>query len=124
MCKGWRLAVTYVISEPCIDVKNRSCIEECPVDCIYEVDRMLYIHPEEGVARGARAALHPPWGGGGLRGRGACLPVGGHLLRRRRAGPVEGLHHRQRHLLHRGRGSARLPGRGGERWRCAARRRI
>jgi NAD-dependent dihydropyrimidine dehydrogenase PreA subunit len=30
--------VTYVISEPCIDVKDKSCIEECPVDCIYEDD--------------------------------------------------------------------------------------
>ena len=37
--------MTYVISEPCIDVKDKSCIEECPVDCIYEGDRMLYIHP-------------------------------------------------------------------------------
>ncbi|MGA0986273.1 MAG: ferredoxin, partial [Candidatus Nanopelagicales bacterium] len=28
--------MTYVISEPCVDVKDKSCIEECPVDCIYE----------------------------------------------------------------------------------------
>jgi len=27
--------VTYVIAQPCIDVKDKSCIEECPVDCIY-----------------------------------------------------------------------------------------
>jgi NAD-dependent dihydropyrimidine dehydrogenase PreA subunit len=25
--------VTYVIGEPCIDVMDRACVEECPVDC-------------------------------------------------------------------------------------------
>ncbi|MFP4635822.1 MAG: ferredoxin [Nitriliruptoraceae bacterium] len=39
--------MAYVIAEPCIDVKDRACVEECPVDCIYEGDRMLYIHPSE-----------------------------------------------------------------------------
>ena len=39
--------MTYTIAEPCIDVKDKACIEECPVDCIYEGPRMLYIHPEE-----------------------------------------------------------------------------
>src|SRR5674536_366548 len=28
--------VTYVIAEPCVDVKDKACIDECPVDCIYE----------------------------------------------------------------------------------------
>ena len=28
--------MTCVIAEPCIDVKDKGCIEECPVDCIYE----------------------------------------------------------------------------------------
>ena len=27
--------VTYTIAEPCIDVKDKACVEECPVDCIY-----------------------------------------------------------------------------------------
>jgi NAD-dependent dihydropyrimidine dehydrogenase PreA subunit len=35
--------VAYTISEPCIGLKDKSCIEECPVDCIYEGDPMLYI---------------------------------------------------------------------------------
>ncbi|MPZ74666.1 MAG: ferredoxin [Nitriliruptorales bacterium] len=39
--------MVYVIAEPCIDVKDKSCVEECPVDCIYEGERMLYIQPEE-----------------------------------------------------------------------------
>ena len=43
----------YVIAEPCIDVRDKSCVEECPVDCIYEGDRMLYIHPDECVDCGA-----------------------------------------------------------------------
>lgn len=39
--------MSFVIGSSCIDVKDKSCIEECPVDCIYEGDRMLYIHPTE-----------------------------------------------------------------------------
>jgi hypothetical protein len=37
--------VTYVIAEPCVDVLDRACVEECPVDCIYEGKRALYIAP-------------------------------------------------------------------------------
>ena len=37
----------YVIAEPCINVKDKACVEVCPVDCIYEGDTMLYIHPDE-----------------------------------------------------------------------------
>jgi NAD-dependent dihydropyrimidine dehydrogenase PreA subunit len=29
--------MTYVITEPCIGTKDQSCVEVCPVDCIYEV---------------------------------------------------------------------------------------
>src|SRR5262245_5042631 len=38
--------MTYTICEPCIDVKDKACVDECPVDCIYEGPRMLYIHPD------------------------------------------------------------------------------
>lgn len=49
--------MTYVICEPCIDVKDSACVDVCPVDCIHphptdaadefeEVDQ-LYIDPEE-----------------------------------------------------------------------------
>jgi len=48
-----RRPVTYVIAEPCIDVVDRACVEECPVDCIYEGARALYIHPDECVDCGA-----------------------------------------------------------------------
>ncbi|MFD6193475.1 ferredoxin [Streptomyces sp. NPDC060275] len=41
--------MTYVIAQPCVDVKDRACVMECPVDCIYEGERTLYIHPSECV---------------------------------------------------------------------------
>jgi NAD-dependent dihydropyrimidine dehydrogenase PreA subunit len=43
----------YVIMDSCIDVTDRSCIEECPVDCIYEGKRKLYIQPDECIDCGA-----------------------------------------------------------------------
>jgi NAD-dependent dihydropyrimidine dehydrogenase PreA subunit len=51
--------VTYTIAEPCVDVKDKACIEECPVDCIYEGERMLYIHPDECVDCGACEPVCP-----------------------------------------------------------------
>ena len=39
--------MTYIIAEPCIDIKDKSCIDVCPVDCIHEADRILVIDPEE-----------------------------------------------------------------------------
>jgi NAD-dependent dihydropyrimidine dehydrogenase PreA subunit len=45
--------VTYVIAEPCIDVKDRSCVDVCPVDCIHEAGRMLVIDPQECIDCGA-----------------------------------------------------------------------
>ncbi|WP_369030948.1 MULTISPECIES: ferredoxin [Streptomyces] len=51
--------MTYVIAQPCVDLKDRACVEECPVDCIYEGERMLYIHPEECVDCGACEPVCP-----------------------------------------------------------------
>ena len=45
--------MTYVIAEPCIDIKDRSCVDVCPVDCIHEAERMLVIDPEECIDCGA-----------------------------------------------------------------------
>ncbi len=41
--------MTFVITQACIDVKDKSCIEVCPVSCIYTdaEDRMCYIHPAD-----------------------------------------------------------------------------
>jgi NAD-dependent dihydropyrimidine dehydrogenase PreA subunit len=52
-------SVTYVIAQPCVDVKDKACIEECPVDCIYEGKRSLYIHPDECVDCGACEPVCP-----------------------------------------------------------------
>ncbi len=51
--------MTYVIAQPCVDLKDRGCVEECPVDCIYEGNRMLYIHPLECVDCGACEPVCP-----------------------------------------------------------------
>ena len=55
----WRIQVTYVIAQPCVDLKDRACVDECPVDCIYEGKRMLYIHPDECVDCGACEPVCP-----------------------------------------------------------------
>ncbi len=47
--------MTYVIAEPCIDVKDTACVDVCPVDCIhptasneeFENVNQLFIDPEE-----------------------------------------------------------------------------
>jgi len=51
--------VPYVIASPCIDVMDKSCIEECPVDCIYEGGRKLYINPKECIDCGACEPVCP-----------------------------------------------------------------
>ena len=51
--------MTYVIAQPCVDLKDKACIEECPVDCIYEGERSLYIHPDECVDCGACEPVCP-----------------------------------------------------------------
>ncbi|MEM7008640.1 MAG: ferredoxin [Thermodesulfobacteriota bacterium] len=45
--------MAYIIAEPCVDVKDKACVEACPVDCIYEGDSQLFIHPEECIDCGA-----------------------------------------------------------------------
>jgi NAD-dependent dihydropyrimidine dehydrogenase PreA subunit len=41
--------MTYIIAEPCVDVRDGSCVDVCPVDCIYttDTDNMFYINPDE-----------------------------------------------------------------------------
>ena len=43
----------YVIAEPCIGTKEGSCVEACPVDCIYEASDQYYINPDECIDCGA-----------------------------------------------------------------------
>ncbi len=39
--------MTYVVVEACIKCKYMDCVEVCPVDCFYEGENMLVIHPDE-----------------------------------------------------------------------------
>jgi NAD-dependent dihydropyrimidine dehydrogenase PreA subunit len=53
--------MTYVITQPCIGVKDGSCVDVCPVDCIhptsdeadYDQHDQLYINPDECIDCGA-----------------------------------------------------------------------
>ncbi len=45
--------MAYVVTEPCIGVKDKACVGVCPVDCFYEDDTQLYIHPDECTDCGA-----------------------------------------------------------------------
>jgi NAD-dependent dihydropyrimidine dehydrogenase PreA subunit len=40
-------SMPFIIAEPCIGVKDKSCVEVCPVNCIYEGEDQFYIHPDE-----------------------------------------------------------------------------
>ena len=51
--------MTYIITEGCVDLLDKTCIDECPVDCIYEGARMMYIHPDECVDCGACEPVCP-----------------------------------------------------------------
>jgi NAD-dependent dihydropyrimidine dehydrogenase PreA subunit len=51
--------MTYVIGSACIGTTDRSCIDVCPVDCIYEADRMLVIAPDECIDCGACEPVCP-----------------------------------------------------------------
>ena len=49
----------YIIAEPCINVKDKACVEVCPVDCIYEGKDQLFIHPDECIDCGACEPVCP-----------------------------------------------------------------
>jgi ferredoxin len=60
--------MTYIIVEPCVNVKDAACVDVCPVDCIhptkneteeFEKETMLYIDPEECIDCGACEPVCP-----------------------------------------------------------------
>ncbi len=51
--------MTFVIGPECIDVQDGSCVDECPVDCIYEGDRKKYVNPVECIDCGACELVCP-----------------------------------------------------------------
>ena len=50
----------YIITEPCSEIKDKACVEACPVDCIYDVGSQLMINPEECILCGACVPECPP----------------------------------------------------------------
>ncbi|MGH2441619.1 MAG: 4Fe-4S dicluster domain-containing protein [Chloroflexota bacterium] len=55
--------MTFVVTQPCILEKNKSCVEVCPVECIYtgsdDLDRMVYINRDECIDCGACESACP-----------------------------------------------------------------
>jgi NAD-dependent dihydropyrimidine dehydrogenase PreA subunit len=51
--------MTYIVTASCIDTKDKSCIDVCPVDCIYETERMMLIDPQECIDCGACEPVCP-----------------------------------------------------------------
>ena len=54
--------MTYVITEPCIDVRDQACVSVCPVACIHfdaGKDRKLYINPADCIDCGACEPMCP-----------------------------------------------------------------
>jgi ferredoxin len=52
--------MTYVVTEDCIKCKYMDCVEVCPVDCFYEGNNMLVIHPDECIDCGVCEPECPP----------------------------------------------------------------
>ena len=51
--------MAYVIGPMCIEELNGSCVDACPVDCIYEGERRRYIQPSECIECGACLPVCP-----------------------------------------------------------------
>ena len=39
--------MTHVVTAPCFDCVYTDCVVVCPVECFYQGEQMLYIHPDE-----------------------------------------------------------------------------
>jgi len=53
--------MAYIITEPCIGTKDKSCVDVCPVDCIKgeDSDEQLFIDPEVCIDCGACVSACP-----------------------------------------------------------------
>ena len=51
--------MTYIVNDNCIKCKLMDCVEVCPVDCFYEGENMLVIHPDECIDCGVCAPECP-----------------------------------------------------------------
>ena len=48
-----------VITDACVDIMDRTCVDLCPVDCIQQGERMLYINPDDCIDCGACEPVCP-----------------------------------------------------------------
>ncbi len=39
--------MAHIVAEPCFNCKYTDCVVVCPVECFYEGESMLFIHPDE-----------------------------------------------------------------------------
>ncbi len=44
--------MTFAVTGSCIKCKYADCVEVCPVDCFYEGENMLVIHPDQCIDGG------------------------------------------------------------------------
>ena len=51
--------MVYVVTESCVDIQDKSCMQVCPADCIFEGGRMTYINPNLCIDCGACVAACP-----------------------------------------------------------------
>ena len=52
--------MAYVITEPCIDVKHKTCVDVCPVSCIYlESDELARMLEDKAAVRARIDTLRP-----------------------------------------------------------------
>jgi ferredoxin len=53
--------MSYVICDPCIDVKDKACVDVCPVDCIHgnEEDLQMFINPNQCLICGTCEVVCP-----------------------------------------------------------------
>lgn len=53
--------MAYIITSPCVDIKDAACVEVCPVDCIHTTDDapQYYINPDECIDCGACGPVCP-----------------------------------------------------------------
>lgn len=53
--------MTYVITEPCAQIKDGTCTHVCPVDCIYtdEESKQYFINPDECIDCGVCEPICP-----------------------------------------------------------------
>jgi ferredoxin len=59
--EGGRLSGIAIITEACIDVKDRACVDVCPVQCIYEYDPEAdLLFSEDEAGSGQIETTHTP----------------------------------------------------------------